>query len=131
VGKGRDPTNRQTARKLAPETFVLVVVLVEIPSRVLILSVVKLHLRLFTVANLLPSIATNSPPNRWMEGRDWLKRTDDNGKKPVKQIVAFKGERFDVMSAQPWWDGIWHLVDDASRRNWCRTLTCSKHESLP
>ena len=38
---------------------------------------------------------------RWMEVRDWLKRTRDNGKKPVKQIV-FEGERFDVMSVRRW-----------------------------
>ena len=38
---------------------------------------------------------------RWMEVRDWLKRTSDNGKKPVKQIV-FAGERFDVMSVRRW-----------------------------
>jgi hypothetical protein len=38
---------------------------------------------------------------RWMEVRDWLKRTSDDGKKPVKQIV-FAGERFDVMSVRRW-----------------------------
>ena len=38
---------------------------------------------------------------RWMEVRDWLKRASDNGKKPVRQI-AFKGERFDVMSVRRW-----------------------------
>jgi small GTP-binding protein len=40
---------------------------------------------------------------RWMEVRDYLKRTSDNGKKPVKQIV-FAGERFDVMSVRGWRD---------------------------
>ncbi|MGA9364161.1 MAG: DUF4365 domain-containing protein [Bacteroidota bacterium] len=38
---------------------------------------------------------------RWMEVRDWLKRSSNNGKKPVKQIV-FKGERCDVMSVRRW-----------------------------
>jgi hypothetical protein len=38
-----------------------------------------------------------------MEVRDYLKRTSDNGKKPVKQIV-FAGERFDVMSVRGWRD---------------------------
>jgi small GTP-binding protein len=38
---------------------------------------------------------------RWMEVRDWLKNTSDNGKKPVKQIV-FAGERFDVVSVRRW-----------------------------
>ena len=40
---------------------------------------------------------------RWMEVREWLKRTSNNGKKSVTQIV-FEGERFDVMSVRRWRD---------------------------
>ena len=36
-----------------------------------------------------------------MEVRDWLKRESNEGKQPMKQI-AFKGERFDVMSVRRW-----------------------------
>jgi small GTP-binding protein len=46
-------------------------------------------------------IRTSEGEVRWMEVRNWLRRTTDNGKKPVKQIV-FKGERFDVMSVRRW-----------------------------
>lgn len=42
---------------------------------------------------------------RWMEVRDWLKRASDDGKKLLKQI-AFKGERFDVMSVRRWRDHV-------------------------
>ena len=38
---------------------------------------------------------------RWMEVRDYLKRTSNNGAKPTKQII-FDGERFDVMSVRRW-----------------------------
>jgi small GTP-binding protein len=40
---------------------------------------------------------------RWMEVRDWLRRSSGYGKKPVKHIV-FSGERFDVMSVRRWRD---------------------------
>ena len=42
---------------------------------------------------------------RWMEVRNWLKATTNNGLKPVKQII-FKGERFDVMSVRRWRDKV-------------------------
>jgi small GTP-binding protein len=40
---------------------------------------------------------------RWMEVREWLRNTSENGKKTVKHIV-FEGERFDVMSVRRWRD---------------------------
>ena len=46
-------------------------------------------------------IADSKGEVRWMEIRDYLKRESDNGRKTVKQI-AFKGERFDVMSVRRW-----------------------------
>ena len=42
---------------------------------------------------------------RWMEIRDWLREATDNGNKKVTQI-AFKGERFDVMSVRRWRDRV-------------------------
>ena len=48
-------------------------------------------------------IRTSEGEVRWMEVRDWLKRTSENGKKPVNKIV-FEGDRFDVMSVRRWRD---------------------------
>jgi hypothetical protein len=42
---------------------------------------------------------------RWMEVRNWLKATTNNGLKPIKQLI-FKGERFDVMSVRRWRDKV-------------------------
>ncbi len=38
-----------------------------------------------------------------MEVREWLKRTSEEGKKPVTQNV-FKGERFNVTAVRRWRD---------------------------
>jgi small GTP-binding protein len=48
-------------------------------------------------------IRTSEGGVRWMEVRDWLKRSTDNGTKSVRQIV-FQGQRLDVMSVRRWRD---------------------------
>jgi small GTP-binding protein len=46
-------------------------------------------------------IRTSAGEVQWMEIRDYLRRTTENGRKPVERIV-FKGERLDVMSVRRW-----------------------------